>query len=174
MTQRIAWYIAWELLSWKISFQLHRNCSRNLFCNDFRLECNVKRWKDKGILKRKKRGNEKNFRPATAIPSNKKNGVPIMNCADRPGLFAKKSTETPNFSDNSVRVPYLEMNGGSTASYLARTAPFASLCFYYFSRSGRKGALDFQGRHGITSVVRWKLRPVIFGVEMPQTLRAQR
>ena len=27
-----------------------------------------------------------------------------------------------------------------------------------------KGVLDFEGRHGIASVVRWNLRPVIFGV----------
>ena len=35
----------------------------------------------------------------------------------------------------------------------------------YFNRSGRRGALDFQGRRGITSVVRWNLCPVIFDVE---------
>ena len=29
-----------------------------------------------------------------------------------------------------------------------------------------KDLLDFQGRRGITSVVRWNLRPVIFGVEV--------
>ena len=28
-----------------------------------------------------------------------------------------------------------------------------------------KGLLDFQGQRGITSVVRWSLRPVIFGVD---------
>ena len=28
-----------------------------------------------------------------------------------------------------------------------------------------KGVLDFQGRRGIASVVRWTLRPVIFGVD---------
>ena len=28
-----------------------------------------------------------------------------------------------------------------------------------------EGLLDFQGRAGITSIVRWNLRPVIFGVD---------
>ena len=61
--------------------------------------------------------------------------------------------------------PYAtEMNGGSIASYLARTprVPFLMLIFIGLEA---KGSLDFQGRRGIASVVRWKLRPVIFGFE---------
>ena len=58
----------------------------------------------------------------------------------------------------------MEIDGRSTASYLART-----LCIPAFLPISicleAKGLLDFQGRRGITSVVRWNLRPVIFGVE---------
>ena len=53
-----------------------------------------------------------------------------------------------------------DMNGGSTASYLART-PRVPFCYAYFHRSGSKGLLDFQGRRGIASIqVRWNIRPV--------------
>ena len=57
-----------------------------------------------------------------------------------------------------------EMNGGSTLSYLARTprVPFFMLVFIGLEA---KGLLDFQGRRGIASIVRWNLRPVIFGAE---------
>ena len=59
----------------------------------------------------------------------------------------------------------MEMSGGSTALYLARTSrvPFFMLIFIGLEA---KGLLDFQGRRGITSVVRWNLRPVIFGIEL--------
>ena len=50
-----------------------------------------------------------------------------------------------------------EMNGGSIASYLAPRVPFSMLIFVGLEA---KGLLDFQGRCGIASVVRWKLRPV--------------
>ena len=56
------------------------------------------------------------------------------------------------------------MNEGSTASYRAR-APCATLFMFVFIGLERKGLLDFQWRRGIASVVRWNLRPVIFGVE---------
>ena len=53
-----------------------------------------------------------------------------------------------------------EMNGGSTASYLART-PRVPFSYAYFHRSGSIGAFRFPG----TMWVRRNLRPVIFGVE---------
>ena len=58
----------------------------------------------------------------------------------------------------------MEMNGKSTVSYLVRTPciPFFLLILIGLEA---KGLLAFQGRHGIASVVRWNLRPVIFGVE---------
>ena len=56
----------------------------------------------------------------------------------------------------------IEMNGGSTASYLACT-PRVRL-FMILIGLETKRLLDFQGRRGITSVVRWTVRPVIFGV----------
>ena len=63
----------------------------------------------------------------------------------------------------------MEMNGGSAASYLTCT-----LCVPVFLLISvgleAKGLLDFQGRRGITSIVRWNLRPVIFGVDNPQTM----
>ena len=58
----------------------------------------------------------------------------------------------------------MEMNGGSTASYLART-PCVPVFLFILIGPDAKGLSDFQGRRGITSVVWWSLRPVIFGVE---------
>ena len=52
-----------------------------------------------------------------------------------------------------------EMKGGGTTSYLARTP---CVPFFMLKNIGleAKELLDFQGRRGITSVVRWNLRPV--------------
>ena len=57
----------------------------------------------------------------------------------------------------------MEMIGGVTASYLARTpcVPFGSL---FRLDLEAKGLFDFQGRRGITSIVRSNPRPVILGV----------
>ena len=59
----------------------------------------------------------------------------------------------------------MEMNGRSTVSYLVRTprVPFFTLILIGLER---EGLLAFQWRHGIASVVRWNLRPVIFGAEI--------
>ena len=55
----------------------------------------------------------------------------------------------------------MEMIGGSTS-----LAPLASPYFVlYLVGVETEGLLDYQGRAGITSIVRWNLRPVIFGVE---------
>ena len=56
------------------------------------------------------------------------------------------------------------MIGRSTASYLVCTprVPFFVLVLIGLEA---KGLLAFQGRRGIASVVRWNLRPVIFGVD---------
>ena len=53
----------------------------------------------------------------------------------------------------------MEMNGGSAAPYLACTPCVPLFCTLL------EGLLDCQGRPGIICIVRWKLRPVIFGVE---------
>ena len=46
-------------------------------------------------------------------------------------------------------------------------APLASPCFEHcLLRVETEGVLDYQGRAGIISIVRWILRPVIFGVEL--------
>ena len=58
----------------------------------------------------------------------------------------------------------MEMNGGSSAPYLAR-APCVPLFVHCLLRVEAEGLLDYQGRAGIISVVRWNLRPVIFGVD---------
>ena len=61
----------------------------------------------------------------------------------------------------------VEMNGGSSASYLACT-PCIPLFSTLFNRggNGNRRVLDYQGRAGITSIVRWNPRPVIFGVDL--------
>ena len=58
----------------------------------------------------------------------------------------------------------MEINGKSTVSYLVRTphVPFFMLILIGLEA---KNLLAFQGRRGIASVVRWNLRPIIFGVE---------
>ena len=58
----------------------------------------------------------------------------------------------------------MEMIGGSSASYLACT-PCVPLFVHCLIRVEAEGLLDFQGRAGIISIVRWNLCPVIFGVD---------
>ena len=58
----------------------------------------------------------------------------------------------------------MEMNGGSSAPYLACT-PCVPLFCTSFNRGGNSSAFRLPGRRGIISIVRWNLRPVIFGVE---------
>ena len=67
----------------------------------------------------------------------------------------------------------MEMIGESTASYLART-PCVPVFLLILTGLEAKGLLAFQGRRGITSIVRWNLRPVIFGVreEIPEAATA--
>ena len=57
----------------------------------------------------------------------------------------------------------MEMNGGSSALYLA-CAPCVPLLVHCLLRVEAEGLLDYQGRAEIISIVRWNLRPVIFGV----------
>ena len=58
----------------------------------------------------------------------------------------------------------MEMNGGSSAPYLARTPCVPLFCALLIGVE-TEGFLDYQGRAGIMSIVRWNFRPVIFGVE---------
>ena len=58
----------------------------------------------------------------------------------------------------------MEMNGGSIVSYLACT-PCVPLFLLNLKGLEAQGFLNFQGRRGITSAVRWNPHPVIFGVE---------
>ena len=58
----------------------------------------------------------------------------------------------------------MEMNGGSSAPYLACT-PCVPLFVHCLIRVEAEGLLDYQGRAGIISIVRWNLRPVIFVVD---------
>ena len=64
----------------------------------------------------------------------------------------------------------MEMIGGSSAMHLART-PCVPLFCTLFNRGASRRALDFQGRAAIISIVRWNLRPVIFGVDKLQRFR---
>ena len=57
----------------------------------------------------------------------------------------------------------VEMNGGSSAPYLACTLCVPLFCTL-FNRGETEGLLDYQGRTGIISIVQWNRRPVIFGV----------
>ena len=56
----------------------------------------------------------------------------------------------------------MEMNGESSAPYLTCT-PCVPLFVHCLLRVEAEGLLDYQGRAGIISIVRWNLRPVIFG-----------
>ena len=67
----------------------------------------------------------------------------------------------------------MEMIGGSSAPYLACT-PFVPLFVNCLIRVETEGLLDYQGRAGIISIVRWNLRPVIFGVEGRRCLEGKR
>ena len=59
----------------------------------------------------------------------------------------------------------METIGGSSASYLART-PCVSLSSTLFTRVGNSRAFRLPwGGRGIISIVRWNLRPIIFGVD---------
>ena len=46
-----------------------------------------------------------------------------------------------------------------------RAHPLSPFVFAFLLGLEAKGLLDFQERHGITSVVQWSLHPVIFGVD---------
>ena len=59
----------------------------------------------------------------------------------------------------------MEMNGGSSAPCLTCT-PCVPLFVHCLIRVEAEGLLDNQGRAGIISIVRWNLRPVIFGVDV--------
>ena len=63
----------------------------------------------------------------------------------------------------------MEMNGGSSASYLACT-PCVPLFCTLFNRDGARRASRLQERAGIISIVRWNLRPVIFGGDTCSTV----
>ena len=54
----------------------------------------------------------------------------------------------------------MEMNGGAV-SYLTRTLWVPVFLLILIGQEAK--GLDFQGRRGITSAVRWNLRPAIFG-----------
>ena len=80
------------------------------------------------------------------------------------GLFLPRGNDsTPNMTG---RPGYrtTEMIGGSSAPYLART-PCVPLFVHCLIRVETEGLLDYQGWAGIIAIVRWNLRPVIFGVE---------
>ena len=82
---------------------------------------------------------------------------------DRAEKIKSSPVSMPNMTG---RLGYrtMEMNGGSSAPYLACTpcVPLFVLCSISVET---EGLLDFQGWAGIISIVRWNLRPVIFGVD---------
>ena len=51
-------------------------------------------------------------------------------------------------------------------------APFVFPCFVlHFIGVETEGFFDYQGRVGIISIVRWNLRPVIFGVDLGDKIK---
>ena len=50
-----------------------------------------------------------------------------------------------------------ERNGGSSTSYLARISRVPLFCTCFFIGVETKGLLEYQGRAGIISIVRWNL-----------------
>ena len=77
--------------------------------------------------------------------------------------LSKEKHSMPNMTGRP-RSRTMEMNGGSSAPYLACT-PCVPLFVHCLIRVEAEGLLDYQGWAGIISIVRWNLRPVIFGVE---------
>ena len=53
-------------------------------------------------------------------------------------------------------------NEGRKFRAVPRPYPLHSLVCTLFTKGGSRGLLDYQGRAGIISIVRWNLRPVIF------------
>ena len=89
--------------------------------------------------------------------------VPSLQPAPPPAtLFGILRFSLPNMTGRPGHRT-MEMNGGSSAPYLACTPCVPLFCTLFNGRG--KGLLDYQGRAGIISIVRWNLRPVIFGVE---------
>ena len=88
---------------------------------------------------------------------------------DFPGSFFKTFSGSGLVGSQTWGPIWLVDRGTTQWKWMAevpcRTHPSRPLVCACFSRSGSKGALDFQGRRGITSIVRWNLRPVIFGVD---------
>ena len=58
----------------------------------------------------------------------------------------------------------MEMNGGSSASYLGCTPCVPLVGTLCFIRGGNRGVFRLPGEGGIMSFVRWNLRPVMVGV----------
>ena len=58
----------------------------------------------------------------------------------------------------------MEVHRASSLSYLACAPRVPSFMLILIGLEA-EGRLDLQWRHGISSVVRWNLRPVTFGVE---------
>ena len=61
----------------------------------------------------------------------------------------------------------MDMNGGSSASYLACTLRFPLFCTL-LNRGGARRAFRLPGEGRIISIVRWNLRPVLFSVDKPK------
>ena len=79
------------------------------------------------------------------------------------GTSSLADVSMPNMTGRPV-CRTMEMIGRYSVSYLARTpcAPYFLFCLIGVET---EGFLDYQGKAGIISIVRWNLRPVIFGVE---------
>ena len=63
-----------------------------------------------------------------------------------------------------------DMNGGSSAPYGTSLVPLAFTCFLLClidsNRVGSRRGFRLPSESGIVPIVRWNLRPVIFGVDI--------
>ena len=100
--------------------------------------------------------------PFSGTPSDWEKEKHTPPCSSAELFFAEKIS-MPNMTGRPGHWT-MEMNGGSSAPYLACT-PCVPLFVHCLIRVETEGLLDYQGRAGIISIVRWNLRPVIFGVE---------
>ena len=83
------------------------------------------------------------------------------------GVTSQRGRRWEPFCNWTTGVP---VNGGSSVSYLARILAFPRFvpCLIGLET---EGLLDYEGRAGIVSIVRWNLCPVIFGVENPPKIK---
>ena len=88
-------------------------------------------------------------------------------CPEAAPTVGTKWVRLTSGTDMTTRVPD---NGNDWRKFrvVPRLHPLRPLVLYFVYKGVEaEGLLDYQGRAGIISIVRWNLRPVIFGVDNP-------